>query len=141
MEAGRLTIGDITTGVMAYRWFGLGNPREAMPNLSRYYERLTERAGLPRACHAAADVRPARIELSKVAQPVVPALERGPRGQVAKRFAEGLLDSSSELTRGFRGNERKLGLASTARYLIACGLIGEPVPPVMTSGGPQKKNS
>jgi hypothetical protein len=26
-------------------------------------------------------------------------------------------------------------------YLIACGLIGEPVPPVMTSGGPQKKNS
>ena len=28
-----------------------------------------------------------------------------------------------------------------AGYLIACGLIGEPVPPVMTSGGPQKKNS
>jgi hypothetical protein len=27
------------------------------------------------------------------------------------------------------------------RHLIACGLIGEPVPPVMTSGGPQKKNS
>ena len=26
-------------------------------------------------------------------------------------------------------------------YLIANGLIGEPVPPVMTSGGPQKKNS
>ena len=26
-------------------------------------------------------------------------------------------------------------------HLIACGLIGEPVPPVMTSGGPQKKNS
>jgi len=26
-------------------------------------------------------------------------------------------------------------------YLIACGLIGEPVPPVMTSGAPQKKNS
>jgi hypothetical protein len=26
-------------------------------------------------------------------------------------------------------------------YLIACGLIGEPVPPVMTSGGPLKKNS
>jgi glutathione S-transferase len=44
MEAGRLTIGDITTGVMAYRWFGLGNPKEAMPNLGRYYERLTERA-------------------------------------------------------------------------------------------------
>jgi len=29
----------------------------------------------------------------------------------------------------------------TARYLIACGLIGEPVAPVITSGGPQKKNS
>jgi hypothetical protein len=28
-----------------------------------------------------------------------------------------------------------------AAYLIACGLIGEPVPPVITSGGPQKKNS
>jgi hypothetical protein len=26
-------------------------------------------------------------------------------------------------------------------YFIACGLIGEPVPPVMISGGPQKKNS
>lgn len=26
-------------------------------------------------------------------------------------------------------------------HLIACGLIGEPVPPVMMSGGPQKKNS
>lgn len=26
-------------------------------------------------------------------------------------------------------------------YLIACGLIGEPVPPGMTSGAPQKKNS
>jgi hypothetical protein len=26
-------------------------------------------------------------------------------------------------------------------YFIACGLIGEPVPPLMMSGGPQKKNS
>jgi hypothetical protein len=26
-------------------------------------------------------------------------------------------------------------------HLMACGLIGEPVPPVMMSGGPQKKNS
>ena len=26
-------------------------------------------------------------------------------------------------------------------YFTACGLIGEPVPPVMISGGPQKKNS
>jgi hypothetical protein len=29
----------------------------------------------------------------------------------------------------------------TPRHLIACGLMGEPVPPVITSGGPQKKNS
>jgi hypothetical protein len=28
-----------------------------------------------------------------------------------------------------------------ARHLIACGLIGDPVAPVITSGGPQKKNS
>jgi hypothetical protein len=26
-------------------------------------------------------------------------------------------------------------------YLMACGLIGEPVAPGMTSGAPQKKNS
>ena len=31
--------------------------------------------------------------------------------------------------------------ATELYHLIACGLIGEPVPPVMTSGGPQKKNS
>jgi hypothetical protein len=29
----------------------------------------------------------------------------------------------------------------TVPHLIACGLIGEPVPPVIASGGPQKKNS
>jgi hypothetical protein len=34
----------------------------------------------------------------------------------------------------------EIGLAPIY-YLIACGLIGEPVPPVMISGGPQKKNS
>ena len=27
------------------------------------------------------------------------------------------------------------------RYLMAKGLIGEPVPPVITKGGPEKKNS
>ena len=31
--------------------------------------------------------------------------------------------------------------AASQDYLIACGLIGLPVPPVMISGGPQKKNS
>ena len=29
----------------------------------------------------------------------------------------------------------------TVPHFIACGLIGEPVPPVIASGGPQKKNS
>ncbi len=36
---------------------------------------------------------------------------------------------------------RPAGPAATACYLMACGLIGEPVPPVIMSGGPQKKNS
>ena len=31
--------------------------------------------------------------------------------------------------------------AGSRNYFIACGLIGLPVPPVMISGGPQKKNS
>jgi hypothetical protein len=35
--------------------------------------------------------------------------------------------------RSFNGGRRS--------YFIACGLIGLPVPPVMISGGPQKKNS
>ena len=33
------------------------------------------------------------------------------------------------------------GITVSTSYLIACGLIGEPVPPVIMSGGPQKKNS
>jgi hypothetical protein len=36
---------------------------------------------------------------------------------------------------------RRRSRASLTYHLIACGLIGEPVPPVITSGGPQKKNS
>jgi hypothetical protein len=37
---------------------------------------------------------------------------------------------------------RMLGGAAPLRpHLIACGLSGEPVPPVMISGAPQKKNS
>ena len=37
------------------------------------------------------------------------------------------------------GDDRICGGGSD--YFIACGLIGEPVPPEMISGGPQKKNS
>jgi hypothetical protein len=36
---------------------------------------------------------------------------------------------------------RAESVTEVTRYLIACGLIGLPVPPVMISGGPQKKNS
>jgi hypothetical protein len=37
---------------------------------------------------------------------------------------------------------RRRESSGTAKpYLMAWGLIGEPVAPVMTSGGPQKKNS
>jgi hypothetical protein len=32
-------------------------------------------------------------------------------------------------------------VAVVSYYFIACGLIGLPVPPVMISGGPEKKNS
>ena len=45
-------------------------------------------------------------------------------------------DELRERANAVRGREAK-----EQRYLIACGLIGEPVPPVMTSGAPQKKNS
>jgi hypothetical protein len=39
------------------------------------------------------------------------------------------------------GRGGKGSLFERGAYLIACGLIGEPVPPVMISGEPQKKNS
>ena len=37
------------------------------------------------------------------------------------------------------GDDRKCSVPQD--YLIACGLIGLPVAPVMISGGPEKKNS
>ena len=39
------------------------------------------------------------------------------------------------------GIARRKAALDAGCYLIACGLIGEPVAPVITSGGPQKKNS
>jgi hypothetical protein len=42
--------------------------------------------------------------------------------------------SAGNLDARFRGDDSPF-------YFIACGLIGEPVPPVMINGGPQKKNS
>lgn len=43
IETGRFTMGDIPIGAIAYRWLGLGNKREDVPNLARYYDRLAER--------------------------------------------------------------------------------------------------
>jgi hypothetical protein len=42
---------------------------------------------------------------------------------------------------GIQVGRELLGDKAIANHLIACGLIGEPVAPVITSGGPQKKNS
>ncbi|MDH3670859.1 MAG: glutathione S-transferase family protein [Gammaproteobacteria bacterium] len=40
-----LSVGDIPVGIMTYRWFTLDMKRERMPNLERWYERLTQRSG------------------------------------------------------------------------------------------------
>lgn len=37
------SVGDIPVGIMTYRWFTLDIQREDMPNLRRWYERLTQR--------------------------------------------------------------------------------------------------
>jgi hypothetical protein len=45
------------------------------------------------------------------------------------------------MIRNFKNAEQVNRSEAEAAYLIACGLIGEPVAPVITSGGAQKKNS
>jgi hypothetical protein len=45
------------------------------------------------------------------------------------------------LVRAPSGIWLRTGRSAVQPYLIASGLIGEPVPPVMTSGGPQNMNS
>jgi 5-oxoprolinase (ATP-hydrolysing) len=67
----------------------------------------------------------------------------GGGGSDAKRPGWGETRSDQEITptrRGARGDLPPPG-GGEASHFIACGLIGEPVPPVMISGGPQKKNS
>ena len=45
MEGDRFTLADIVLGAFAKRWFGVeGIDRPAMPNLQRWYQRLTQRA-------------------------------------------------------------------------------------------------
>ena len=41
----KLTIGDISVGIAAYRWYHLDIEREDYANLARWYDRLTERPG------------------------------------------------------------------------------------------------
>ena len=45
VEGDHLTIGDITSGAIVYRWLALGSSREEFPNLARYYDRLAARPG------------------------------------------------------------------------------------------------
>ncbi len=40
-----LSVGDIPVGIMTCRWFTLDIEREGMPNLGRWYDRLTRRPG------------------------------------------------------------------------------------------------
>jgi hypothetical protein len=61
------------------------------------------------------------------------------------RIAGTMAPHSASLHAGYGLAPRLRGarqsLAQQQAYLTACGLIGEPVPPVMIRGGPQKKNS
>ncbi len=49
--------------------------------------------------------------------------------------------SSGRAKRGPVGSCLRVTELHGRSYFTAWGLIGEPVPPVMISGGPQKKNS
>lgn len=39
------SVGDIPVGIMTYRWYTLDIEREDLPNLKRWYDRLTQRSG------------------------------------------------------------------------------------------------
>jgi len=67
-----------------------------------------------------------------------------PKGAVARSY--GVYDEKEgECQRALfvldEHHVRRAKLAAGSGHLIACGLIGDPVPPVMISGGPEKKNS
>jgi glutathione S-transferase len=49
VENDMFSLADIVLGAYARRWFGIeGIQRPAMPNLERWYERLSERASFSR---------------------------------------------------------------------------------------------
>ena len=49
VETDTFTLADIVLGAYARRWFGIdGITRPPMPNLERWYERLSERASFTR---------------------------------------------------------------------------------------------
>ena len=43
VEGKQLTFGDIPVGIAAYRWLALGMPRDELPNMVRWHDRLAER--------------------------------------------------------------------------------------------------
>ncbi len=43
MAGPRFTMGDIPSGIQAYRWFTMDVERTPLPNVERWYRRLTER--------------------------------------------------------------------------------------------------
>jgi glutathione S-transferase len=49
--AGRsFTMADVPMGVAAYRWFNLPIERPALPNLDRWYQRITSRPAFKERC-------------------------------------------------------------------------------------------
>src|SRR3990167_1075564 len=44
VEGKQLTFGDIPVGIAAYRWLALGMPRDELPNMVRWHDRLAERS-------------------------------------------------------------------------------------------------
>ena len=63
-----------------------------------------------------------------------------------KASRSSLSDTRQSFSSGWIGMVKKpscmgWSLWLSPAYLMACGLMGEPVPPGMMSGAPQKKNS
>ena len=50
MAGSSFTVGDIPMGVAAYRWFNLPIERPPLPNVERWYKRLTERPAFKAHC-------------------------------------------------------------------------------------------
>ena len=78
-------------------------------------------------------------DLARVYGVPTKALIQAVRRNLARFPADCMFQLSREETNLLRS--QSVTLKPGNRYLIACGLIGEPVPRLITSGGAQKKNS